>query len=34
MGAQNIERIGRMLGNFCHGGNRRGIDHAIEELRE
>ena len=23
-----------MLGNLCHGGDRRGVDHAVEELRE
>ena len=34
MGAQDVERIGWMLGNFCHGGDRRGVDHAVEELRE
>ena len=34
MGAQDVERVGRMLGNLCHGGDRRGIDHAVEELRE
>ena len=34
MGAQDVERIGWMLGNFCHGGDRCGVDHAVEELRE
>ena len=34
MGAQDVERIGWMLGNLCHGGNRRSIHHAVEELRE
>ena len=34
MGAQDVERIGWMLGNLCHGGDRRCIDHAVEELRE
>ena len=23
-----------MLGNLCHGGDRCGVDHAVEELRE
>ena len=34
VGAQDVERIGWMLGNLCHGGDRRGIDHAVKELRE
>ena len=34
MGTQDIERVGRMLGNLRHGGDRRGIDHAVEELRK
>ena len=34
MGTQDVERIGWMLGDFCHGGDRRGVDHAVEELRE
>ena len=34
MGAQDVERIGWMLGNLCHGGDRRSIHHAVEELCE
>ena len=34
MGTQDIERIGRVFGNLRHGGDRRGIDHAVEELRK
>ena len=34
MGTQDVERIGWMLGNLCHGSDRCGVDHAVEELCE